>query len=208
MRPRRATWPGRPGTLPGPLRTGRARFRASGSGKLRGLAGGQKCWARAVPGVLPVAVSVHEAEFSRVSVAGDQLRVADRLPDRCHPAGLAGPPGAGRRPGQSRAESPALPGPACRSPPNPRRTPPPPQDPRILAVGPGHRRRLDPDQCPSAGTMTRQHAIPAITKDSPGTPWNPASPARQPGRRHIPNLKSRSATQLSDTHQPVTGPRE
>ena len=65
---RHAVWPGRPGALlrPAPLRTGRARFRASGSSKPRGLADGQKCWAVAGPGVIPVAVCVHKAECSLV----------------------------------------------------------------------------------------------------------------------------------------------
>ena len=42
--------PGSPGALlrPGPLRTGRARFHASGSSKPQRLAGWQKCWARAL----------------------------------------------------------------------------------------------------------------------------------------------------------------
>jgi hypothetical protein len=68
--------PGRPGALlrPAPLRTGRARFHASGSGKPCWLAGGQKCQARAFSGVLPVAVSVQEAEFS---LAGLAVRLKD-----------------------------------------------------------------------------------------------------------------------------------
>jgi hypothetical protein len=57
-----------------------------------------------------------------VPVAGDQLRVADRIPDRRHPAGLAPAPGPRRRPGPHRAENPA-PHPARRRPTHPRRPP-------------------------------------------------------------------------------------
>ena len=82
--------PGRPGALlrPAPLRTGRARLCASGSSKPLGLAGGQKCRAISLPGVLPVAVSVQETECSLVRraarlggdrVAGHRL-AGDRQP--------------------------------------------------------------------------------------------------------------------------------
>ena len=56
-------FPGRPGALlrPAPLRTGLAGFLASGSSKPCGLAGGQKCWAAAVVGGVPMlAVGVYE----------------------------------------------------------------------------------------------------------------------------------------------------
>jgi hypothetical protein len=71
--------PGRPGALLrlAPLRTGLVRFHASGSSKPQGLAHGQKCWALALFGVLPVAVSVQKAEFSlvrwAVRLGGDRV---------------------------------------------------------------------------------------------------------------------------------------
>ena len=55
--------PGKPGASlrRAPLRTGRAPFDASGSNKRQGLAGGQKRWAFAAAGAVPVAaVGVHE----------------------------------------------------------------------------------------------------------------------------------------------------
>src|SRR5450759_3729038 len=58
--------PGRPGALLrlAPLRTGRARFRASGSSKPWRLTGGQKCWPVVITGgVLVMAVGVYETGF-------------------------------------------------------------------------------------------------------------------------------------------------
>src|SRR5680860_1841236 len=59
---------GRPGALlrPAPLRTGLAAFTASGSSKPRGLAGRQKCCARAVAEVPALALGVDETEFRLV----------------------------------------------------------------------------------------------------------------------------------------------
>jgi Transposase DDE domain group 1 len=112
---------------------------------------------------------------------GHQLRVADRLVDRRHPAGLAPAPGPRRRPGQSRAENPPLPHPARRRPAHPQRTATTAQDPRHLALGPGHRRRLDPDRRPAPGTLTSRKPSLRSPKDknrARGTPaTRPASRA-------------------------------
>jgi len=84
--------PGSPGALlrPGPLRTGRARFHASGSSKPQRLAGWQKRWTRALGGREPsTALGMHETEvsgFVRLAVppVGDML-LAERLLGGTHP---------------------------------------------------------------------------------------------------------------------------
>ena len=77
-----------------------------------------------------------------------------------------------------------------------------------LALGGRHRRRLDPDQRPAAGTLTSRTPFRQSRKDRQPGPWNPGSPARQPGCCHTPNLKSRPAAHLSGMHRPTTNPRE
>src|SRR5690348_7142985 len=64
----RALWPGRPGALlrPAPLGTGHASFPAPRLGQAFGARGGQKCWALAVSGGTPGAVSVQETESALV----------------------------------------------------------------------------------------------------------------------------------------------
>ena len=90
--------------------------------------------------------------------------------------------------------------PARRRPAHPRQPPPAAENRRNLALGHRHRRRLDPDQRPAAGSLTRRKPAQRPRKDTPRGPWNPRHPARQPGHRHTPNLKSSPATPLSGTH--------
>jgi hypothetical protein len=71
-------------------------------------------------------------------------------------AGLAEAPRPGRRPGQGRAEDPALPRSSRSRPPRPRRPPKNPQDRRDLAVGRRHRHRL------------AAHPVPPTTEETQG----------------------------------------
>ena len=108
-----------------------------------------------------------------------------------HPAGLAEAHRPGRRPGQGGAEDAALPRPARRRPPRPRRAAQAPEDRRDLALGRSGRRRLAAHPGHPAPHLTSKNPSRRARKETQG-PWNPGNPARQPGRRHTQTLKSRS----------------
>src|SRR3954451_16331432 len=90
-RPANRSLSGSPGALlhPGPLRTGLARFRATGSGKPGGLAGWQRCCPTATLDA-SVAVGVDEprcgAFVRRACTRGGDCVLADRLAGGREPA--------------------------------------------------------------------------------------------------------------------------
>jgi hypothetical protein len=121
-----------------------------------------------------------------------QPGLAGRRPDRRRPAGLAAAARPGRASRQSRAQDPALPPPAHRRPPDHQQPPQAPQDRRYLALGTSDHHRLGTDHSPAAGPLTSSGTRPGDQERTQG-PVEP-HPARQPGRRHTPALKSRSTT--------------
>ena len=54
----------------------------------------------------------------------------------------------------------------------------------------------------------QRKATPAIRKEYPRGPWNPRPPARQPGHRHTPTVKSRTVQRLRRRPGPALRPRE
>ena len=78
---------------------------------------------------------------------------------------------------------------------------------RRLALGRGHRHRLDPDHRPATGTLTSTKPPLRHGRSTPAL-WNPRPPARQPGHRHTPIIKSRTVQRLSRRPGPVLRPHE
>ena len=104
----------------------------------------------------------------------------DAVHDRLHPAVLAQAARPGRRPRESRAEDAALPRPARRRPPRPRRTPQNPENRRVLALGRGDHHRLAAHPGPPAPHLTSTNPSRRARKETPG-PVEP--PATRPDSR-------------------------
>lgn len=134
-------------------------------------------------------------------------RVTDRRADRRHSARLAATARPRRRSCQSRTPDAALPHLARRRPPDPQRPPAPPQDLRGLALGNRDCHRLGPDHRPVPSTLTSTERSGDQGKN-PGTLGTPGDPARQPGHRHSPTLKSRFITWPGGHPRPATDQRE
>ncbi len=78
---------------------------------------------------------------------------------------------------------------------DPQQPAPPAEDPRHLALGRCHRRRLGPDHRAPASPLYRRHDVPATHgKETQGDRREPPPPARQPGRCHTCTLKSKIIT--------------
>ena len=122
--------------------------------------------------------------------------------------GLAQAAGPGRRPGQSRAQDAALPGAARRGPAGPRRAAAPPENPGDLAVGRGDHGRLAAHRRAPASPLTSAKPSLRSRKENPGARGTPGHPARQPGHRHTPTLKSRPQTGPSRRSAPAINPDE
>ena len=115
-----------------------------------------------------------------------QPGVARRVHDRLHPAGLAEAARPGRRPREGRAEDAALPRPARRRPPRPRRAP---QDAsKSPRPGPGPRRSPPPGSAsrPSRKPPDQREPVPAEQERRPRGPWNPRPPGPTAGPPSYP----------------------
>ena len=91
--------------------------------------------------------------------------------------------------------------PAC-----PRRAPQNPENRRDLALGRGDRHRLAARPGHPAPDLTSTNPSRRARKETPGARGTPGHPARQPGHRHTPALKSRSRTGHhagQGSHQPL-----
>ncbi len=100
------------------------------------------------------------------------------------------------------------PGPARRREADPRRPPPAAENPGALALGKGHSHRLGPDYRPATRTLTSEKPPLRYRREQPGGLWNPRPPARRPGRRHTPIVKSRTVQQFSRGPGPALRPHE
>src|SRR5262249_6720509 len=114
-----------------------------------------------------------------------QPGVADRGDDGADPARLAQAPRPRRRPGQGRAEDAALPGPARRRPPGARRTPPPLEDRRELAVVRGAHPGLAADLRAARHQLTSTDS-PLRAEEAPG-PVDPPAPGPPAGPLSYPD---------------------
>ncbi len=119
----------------------------------------------------------------------DQLRLAGRLVDRGHPAGLAAAAGPGRRPGPRRTENPALQDLARRRPADPQRPTPPAENLPNLALGHRDHHRLDPPQHPAPSPLTSTKPPPRSRKEQTRDPWNPRPPGPLAGTLSYPDPK-------------------
>ena len=136
-----------------------------------------------------------------------QCRVAGRLANRRHPAGLAQAHRSRRRPGQGRAQGSALPCPARCRPPGTRRPAPAAENRRHLALGQPDRRRLDTHRRPRAPALTTRQRVPCQRTSHLEERGTSGHPARQPGHCHARALQSRSTTQPARHHAPAIRPR-
>ena len=114
-----------------------------------------------------------------------------------------------RRPRQSRAQDAALPHPARRRPAGARRAAAPPEDPGHLAMGRGHHGRVAADRSPSP-RKPPDHRKPSLRarKETSGACGTPGHPARQPGHRRTPAIKSGTVQRFSRCPAPALRPRE
>ena len=112
----------------------------------------------------------------------------------------------GRRPGKSRAENPALPGPARRGEADPRREAPTAQDPRNLALGPRDRRRLGRITARRRPLTSSNPPQQQGRKNNRGA-WNPRPPGPPAGPPSYPDpkitIRSRFSRPPSAGHQPA-----
>ena len=75
--------------------------------------------------------------------------------------------------------------------------PPTAENPCHLALGRGHSHRLGPDHRPATRTLTSAKPPLRHGRSNPGACGTPGQPARQPGHRHTPTVKSRTVQRFS-----------
>ena len=87
------------------------------------------------------------------------------------------------------------------------RPPPAAENPRHLALGRCHSHRLGPDHRPAPRTLTASKPPLRYVRSNPGACGTPATgPLLQPGHRHTPTLKSRTAQRFSRCPRPGPPP--
>jgi hypothetical protein len=129
--------------------------------------------------------------------------------DRRHAADLAQVHRPRRRPRQGRAQDPALPSPARRRPAGARRTAPPAEDRRHLALGRPDRRRLDTHRSTGARALTSVCQCPAPANQR--HPRQAEPPDTRPGSRATVMPKPYNSDQLRSQrghHAAALRPRE
>ena len=84
----------------------------------------------------------------------------------------------------------------------------PPENPGDLAMGRGDHRRLAAHRRAPASPLTSTNPSLRPGKDNPGARGTPGHPARQPGHRHTPTLKSGVQNAAPDLPAPAINPDE
>jgi hypothetical protein len=98
--------------------------------------------------------------------------------------------------------------PARRGPAGTRRPAAAPENPGNLALGRGNHRGLAAHRRAPRKHTDQHEPVPATRKGQPGARGTPGHPARQPGHRNTPALKSGSRTRSRDHPAPAINPDE